>query len=672
MHASSTAVRSRRAFRASEWRGRGLAAVVLSSISCCGAEVIAAPSQAATDEADAQTFPVEFGPLTPVDRQNIPKLERSGGTGHWAFEPIVDYAPPAVSSDWARNEIDLFVLDALASQALDPSPRAPALTLLKRVHLDLTGLLPTPDEVAWFLAEPDFDAAYAQVVDALLASDHFGERWGAHWLDAARYADSDGYAHDEPRTIWPYRDYVIQAFNSDLPFDQFVIEQLAGDLLDDAGERELTAVAFHRNSMTNTEGGIDVEEFRVEAVKDRVNTTAKVFLGVTLECAQCHNHLYDPFTQEDYYRLYAFFNDADEAVVNVGTDVGEVELLSFAPLNEPRASFVQLRGDFLNAGPDVDPGVPSVLPPLRVEHRANRLDLAQWLTSRQQPLTPRVTVNRIWQALFGLGLVKTEDDFGQRGEAPTHPQLLDWLASRFMDDWSFKSLIRRIVFSATYQQASNVRADLDDPENRWLARQQRLRVEAEIVRDVTLQAAGLLDLRVGGPSVYPPVVRGVLEGGRGAQSWRTSEGADRYRRGVYTFLYRTVPYPSLAVFDAPEGLASVTRRARSSTPLQALTLLNDEVFFEAALVLGNGLSELGLSDDETLEYAVVRVLGRPPTQKETALLSQLLAEERAIPQDQSLQLWSRFREPPGDVVEATAWAMVGRVLLNLDETITRE
>lgn len=600
---------------------------------------------------------------------------------HWAFEPIANPAPPADDAEgWAHNGIDAFVWARLDEVGLRPSNEAEPSTLLRRVYLDLVGLLPSPERVAEF-NEDASDAAYEAVVDELLALPHFGERWAVYWLDAARYADSVGYAHDNPRTIWPYRDYVIRALNRDLPFDQFVIEQLAGDLLDDPTHEALIASGFHRNAMTNTEGGIDVEEFRVESVKDRVNTTAKVFMGLTLECAQCHDHLYDPLTQREYYQFYAFFNEVEEAALPlpVPSADDEVELLTFRQMEEPRETHVQRRGDFMNPGDLVEPGVPEVLPPLQASGRADRLDLALWLTSSEHPLLARVTVNRVWQALFGLGLVETEDDFGTRGDLPSHPELLDWLAHRFRTEgWSMKSLIREIVTSATYRQASARRSDLDDPNNRLLARQSRLRVEAEIIRDITLQSAGLLDMKVGGPPVYPPIPEGVIDSGRGAREWPVSEGADRYRRGIYTFLYRTVPYPSLVVFDAPDAVVSTTRRPRSNTFLQALTLLNDETFFEAALHFGVGLSQKEEWDDvERLVYAFRRTLSRDPRPRELDVLHDLLSAEREQARQPGSDEadddpWLSLDLLPFDVSEAASWTTVARVLLNLDEFITRE
>ncbi len=675
----------------------GMPALVVGGSVVAGGVAMASPSASRTDAGVS----VDAGDVHDAGREMGESAFGEDGTttadstagGHWAFEPIADPPLPIRSKDaWGRNAIDAFVGARLEQQGIYPSQEASPRTLLRRVYLDLIGLLPDEAEVVRFTEDPREDE-YEAVVDELLASEHFGERWALYWLDAARYADSEGYAHDEPRMIWPYRDYVIRAFNNDLPFDQFIVEQLAGDLLDDPSTEALLASSFHRNTMTNNEGGIDEEEFRTESVKDRVNTTAKVLLGLTLECAQCHDHVYEPLTQREYYQFYAFFNDADEASLKmeIPDQKLDVELLTFEQRQQPRETFVQQRGDFLNPGDLVQPGVPAVLPPLQAIGRPDRLDLALWLTSTEHPLLARVTVNRVWQALFGLGLVETEDDFGMRGDPPSHPELLDWLAYQFRaEGWSMKSLIRQIVTSSTYRQASTARPGVDDPKNRLLGRQSRLRVEAEIIRDITLQAAGLLNRRVGGPSVYPPIPDGVLDTGRGEREWPESEGQARFRRGIYTFFYRTVPYPSLVVFDAPDAVVSTTRRSRSNTFLQALTLLNDEVFFDAALQLGVNLSRMDESDDaERLVHAFHRTLSRDPEPRELELLLGLLSAERGSTvlsdqgeRDPSLgdgddespsdTVWSDLGVEHFDVAGATTWTVVARVLLNLDEFITRE
>ena len=586
-----------------------------------------------------------------------------GDLRHWSFRPVDAPTVPRVDDPFVTTSIDAFVARQLRARGVAPAPEADRRTLLRRVTLDLTGLPPTPQEVDAFVADASPDA-YANVVDRLLATDAYAERQARHWLDLARYADSDGYAIDAPRTMWRYRDWVIDAYASDMPFDRFTIEQLAGDLLPRATQAQRIATGFHRNTMRNDEGGVDPEEFRIEAVKDRVGTTATVWLGLTMACAQCHDHKYDPLTQEEFYRLYAFFDGDDDkallvdaAAVTDRKNRAQVAAAS-APVLARRAngrvSRVHEAGDFTRPGKVVVPGVPAVLHPFEKRSsgaEATRLDLAHWLVDPANPLTARVTVNRVWQQLFGRGLVATEEDFGSQGAPPTHPELLDHLAAEFVaDGWSHRRLLRRIVLSSTYRQASLQRPDLAaaDPDNELLARQVRLRLDAEIVRDVALAASGLLTAKVGGPSVFPPQPDGVLAQGQVERKWNVSDGADRYRRGLYTFRYRGTPYPALAVFDAPSGIETCTRRLRSNTPLQALTLLNDAAFHEAAVALAARIRAAGDDDAARTTAAFAFAVQRPPTPAERAIVAGLLAST------------------DGD------WVAVARVMLNLDETITRE
>ena len=696
---------------------------------------------------------IEQGALAP--RTETASSNERVASDHWSFQPVVRYGvPPVEHAAWVRSPIDAFVLARLEDQGIRPSPEADRPTLIRRLSLDLIGLPPTVEQVEAFLLDSRPDA-YERLVDWLLASPHYGERWGRHWLDAARYADSNGYTIDAPRSIWKYRDWVIEALNRDLPFDQFTIEQLAGDLLPDGTLAQQVATGFHRNTLINQEGGTDPEQFRVEAVLDRVETTGTVFLGLTIGCAQCHDHKFDPISQRDFYRLYAFLNNADEPTIDVPTeeesqardelntaieplrkrvkqlemellakqssweatlseearqalttdvqavlDVAEGErteeqqkalraaylqqstsrmellheietlqkrmpnvatTLAMRERDEPRETFVMIRGEFLRPGVRVTPGVPAVLPPLpESDMPPNRLDLARWLVSPDNPLTARVTVNRYWQAFFGRGLVETENDFGTQGTPPSHPELLDWLASEFVErGWSTKQMHRLMVTSATYRQASYERPDLVevDPRNLWLARQVRLRLEAEIVRDVALASSGLLWPRIGGPSVFPPQPGGVMELAQVKRDWNTSEGDDRYRRGMYTYFWRSTPHPFLKLFDAPDGNTACTRRARSNTPLQALTLLNDEAFYEAAEALARRvLDEAAANDVQRVRLAFRLCLAREPSAYEVRRLLEVVASG------------------PGETPEdrLAAWTTVGRVLLNLDETVTRE
>jgi hypothetical protein len=741
---------------------------------------------------------------------------------HWAFvAPSLPLVPERVNrKSGIANPIDDFILARLTKEHIKPSPEADRVTLIRRLSLDLTGLPPNIAEVDAFVKDRSPDA-YEKIVERLLASPHYGERWGRHWLDVARYADSNGYSIDAPRSIWKYRDWVIKALNEDMPFDQFTIWQLAGDLLDTNSLSLLTshlstppsplapliATGFNRNTQINQEGGIDPEQFRVESVMDRVSTTATAFLGITLACAQCHDHKFDPFTQRDYYQFYAFFNNTiedghgkdapegvleipgeNEATENVHKELEEAEVnldrylstkvsevmkweealtppdveklkpgvrvalkvpfadrtkkqrrtvyaafhpddadfkernarltklesnqpkpittLVMVERKEPRDTHIFTKGDFTRPADRVTPGVPAILNPLNSDqqtgraalprsfdsssqgypankknsgrapppYQATRLDLARWIVATNNPLTARVIVNRIWQQYFGRGLVETENDFGTQGSPPSHPELLDWLAcdlvapSSFNIErstlnvqrsapWSLKHLHRLIVTSATYRQSSKARPELAiiDPNNKLLARQNRLRLDAEIVRDVCLTACGLLNDKIGGPSVFPPQPDGVMTLGQSRREWKPSTGPDRYRRGMYTFFWRATPHPSLMVFDSADGFSTCTRRLRSNTPLQALTLLNDEAFHEFAQSLAaRVLIEGPKTDAARIDHAFRLCLSRPPSKDERQRLLRLLYHETAA----------------GD--GPTAWASVARVLLNLDETITRE
>ena len=646
---------------------------------------------------------------------------------HWSFEPPKRRTPPELAG--AKHPIDRFIQARLAEEDLSPSPPADPATLIRRVSLDLNGLPPTPQEVDAFVRDP---SSYERVVQRLLDSPHHGERWGRWWLDQARYADSNGYSIDAPRQIWKFRDWVIGALNRDMPFDQFTIEQLAGDLLPGATESQRIATGFHRNTQINQEGGIDKEQFRVDSVFDRVATTGGVWLGLTIGCAQCHDHKFDPIAQKEYYRLFAFLNNQDEPEMKVFDPTVDVKALAadfkevesrlvamtkdrhgeitawekgmakdfreklaapvkkalakpvakrtladnlelfavFVPRNDPlyilsdryreldtqlnkgtttmvlkelpkpRMTTVFIKGDFTRPAEEVTPGTPSVLHAFQAgSSQPTRLDLAKWLMSPDNPLTARVIVNRVWQQYFGRGIVETENDFGMQGTPPSHPELLDWLATEFMArKWSMKALHKLIVTSHTYRQSSAARADLRerDPGNYLLARQQRLRLDAEVVRDVCLAASGLLSPKIGGPPVYPPIPDGVMGQGQVKRVWSVSAGADKYRRGLYTFVYRASPPPALTVFDAPEGFNSCTRRIRSNTPLQALTLMNDSGFYEFATALEKIIRKEGV------EAAFKRCTARAPKADELAVLKKL------------------------DSLNAA------RVLLNLDETMTRE
>jgi len=612
---------------------------------------------------------------------------------HWAFVSPKRPEIPNIRHQ-ARNAIDRFVFARLQREGLTPSSEADKPTLIRRVTLDLTGLLPTPNEVEDFLKDASPNA-YGKVVDRLLASPHYGERQARHWLDLARYADSNGFTIDGPRQIWAYRDWVINAFNADMPFDRFTMEQLAGDLLPNATTDQKIATGFHRNTSFNEEGGTDAEQFRVERTVDRANTTAAVWLGLTAGCAQCHDHKFDPISQKDYYSLYAFFDSCDEPTMPIGgtpemertisalqqmeywiqknggsrEDIAIIhkeikrvqgKLPTTLVMRErpaPRETFVQVRGDFLRRGDRVEPTYPTAISATTAGRLLTRLDLAKWLVSEENPLTARVTVNREWQKFFGRGLVETENDFGYQGSFPTHPELLDWLAVEFREKgWSFKRLHKLIVTSATYRQSSASRKDLaeKDPRNLLLARQSRVRLEAEIIRDAALTASGLLNPKVGGPGVYPPQPKEVFAFTQSNHPWPESKGPDRYRRGMYTFIWRQSQHPLLTTFDAADAQTPCTRRNRSNTPLQALHLANDPVFVEFANALGKRIETEGPADDAgRIDYAFRLCFAREPSTAERERLLAYVDNKRKSD-------------------SKTVWSAVARVLLNLDEFVTRE
>ena len=721
-----------------------------------------------------------------------------GAQQHWAFVPIRKPELPAVAhKSWCSNPIDYFVLAGLERKKIQPSPAAAPEILMRRLYLDLTGLPPAADEVDRFCEDyqRNADRAYEELVDRLLASPHYGEMQARHWLDQARYADSNGYSIDAPRSIWKYREWVIQAFNRDLPFDQFTIEQLAGDLLPRATLDQKIATGFHRNTQINQEGGIDTEQFRIESIVDRVNTTGTVWLGLTIGCCQCHDHKFDPITQREYYQFFAFFNNCDEPTLEILTDVTrkaraelraqikelQATLGKLDPTNEksiekwersitdqtrrqlpkqivdiflvaengrnkrqkkiledayrradltrhaigslgspwlaamnveifrrrqelvhrlelllkqepaitttmivsersqPRTTTILLGGDFLRRGAIVQPGTPVVLP-LYKRNPRTRLDLARWLVSPENPLTARVTVNRYWGQLFGMGLVETDNDFGTQGSRPSHPELLDWLASEFRTGgWSIKKIQKTIVMSSTYRQSSHARKDLEvvDPRNQLLARQNRFRVSAEIVRDLCLFTSGLLNPTVGGPSIFPPQPEGVYRFTQIDRAWKTSPAPECYRRGMYTWFWRSAPHPALMVFDAPDASSSCTRRNRTNTPLQALTLLNDSGFYEYAQALADRiLSQPDVSDKVRIENLFRICLSRRPNPVESRRLldfrascAQSFREHRA----EARQLLHTRPDRGGDqLIDHASWIMLARVLMNLDEFITRE
>jgi hypothetical protein len=649
---------------------------------------------------------------------------------HWAFIPPERTPIPAIGDpSWARNAIDRFIQAELTAHKLRPSPAADRPTLIRRVTLDLTGLPPTVEEVDAFLSDAAPDA-YERLVDRLLASPRYGERMALDWLDAARYADSGGYQGDILRTMWPWRHWVIAALNANLTFDQFSIEQLAGDLLPDPTRDQFVATGFHRNHRINDEDGIIPEEFRVEYVSDRVETTATVWLGLTLGCARCHDHKYDPLSQREYYGLYAFFNSVDEQgrghgnappVLRLptpeqesrlgeidreltqlrqsadehaeqiksleeqrnGVEAGVVTTMIMRDLPEPRATFVLTRGAYDKPADPVPSGTPAALPPPAAKPTSNRLELARWLFAPDHPLTARVAVNRIWQLHFGRGLVGTPEDFGTQGELPSHPALLEWLATELVrTGWDIKGLQRLIVTSATYRQSSAGSEELVriDPENRLLARGSRFRLPAETLRDQALFASGLLEERLGGPSVKPYQPPGLWEEMASASSrYVQDHGADLYRRGLYTFVRRTITHPGMAVLDAPNRELCAVRRPRTNTPTQALNLMNDPAFVEAARSLAERALDGGATDHHAMVSGMFRrILARAPSTPEADVLRTALEAFRGQYRDnpaEAQRLIDVGESKPAadqDPVQLAALTAVAGLILNLDETLVRE
>jgi mono/diheme cytochrome c family protein len=664
---------------------------------------------------------------------------------HWAFlKPKRGPLPAVRDRAWPRKGLDYFVLARLEKKGLKPTAEADRYALLRRVSLDLRGLPPTPHEVEAFIKDTSTDA-YEKAVDRFLKDAAYGERWARMWLDLARYADSAGYGSDPLRTIWRYRDWVIDAFNRNLPYDRFTIEQLAGDLLPQPTLEQRMATAFHRNTMTNTEGGTDDEEFRVAAVKDRVDTTMQVWMGLTMGCAKCHSHKFDPITQKEYYRFYAFFNqtaDADRGdespVVPAPTPdiqerrrridariatvkkrfaepsrvavaalrrtplpleslplLGEIARLEKSkpaiptvpvmvelPVKQRRQTHLMSKGNYLNAGEKVEAGVPAAFPPLPKDAPSNRLGMAKWLFAADNPLTARVAVNRYWAQLFGTGLVETEEDFGTQGDMPSHPELLDWLATEYVRlGWDTKAFLKMLVTSATYRQSSKVTPErlAKDPRNRLLSRGPRFRLEAEMVRDQALALSGLLSRKMHGPSVYPPQPPGLWQAAfNGQRTWATSKGEDRYRRGLYTFWRRTVPYPSMATFDATSRETCTVRRIRTNTPLQAFVTLNDPCYVESAQALARRIvKEGGSTAEDRARFALRLCLCRPPQAEQVKHVAALFESERQHYRKNAKAALSLATEPLGalpagmDAAELAAWTVVANVLLNLDAVLMK-
>ena len=738
--------------------------------------------------------PPESGRKLTAEQRDLLRRWIEGGAEyerHWAFETRSRPTPPAVEGeDWVRNDIDRFVLRRLEKEGLAPSPEAGRRMLIRRLSLDLTGLPPTPGEVEEFLSDHE-DGAYVRLVERLLASPHYGERMALEWLDAARYADSNGFQQDGDRHSYIWRDWVVRALNDNKPFDQFTIEQLAGDLLDDPTQDQLIATSFNRNHMLNGEGGAIAEEQRNNVVFDRVDTTSTIWLGLTMACAQCHDHKYDPVSQHDYYRFFAYFNNVPESgkvdrrlgrlqyanpVLKIASDEQEAEekrlekerfgfqkflrdeqaeidkavaawwnaakkpddlpdkldpvrdrafetldgyntrfvreeflrrtdesewreaqvgfdrtekelqklrdamqvVMVMEEREETRPTHVLDRGDYESPLEPVTPGLPAELAPDDFDGPPNRLGLARWLVDPENPLTARVIVNRQWQRFFGIGIVKTSEDFGVQAEDPTHPELLDWLASEFVESgWNVKHMHRLIVTSATYRQTSRADESLwrEDPENRLVARATRFRLPSLVLRDQALAFAGLLRPDIGGAPVYPYQPDGLWhEFSYEKFRYHQDEGDKLYRRSLYTFWRRTVAPTTF--FDTANRQICSVRKSRTNTPLHALVTLNDPAYVEAARIWAEAM--VSSPSEDPVAEAFVRATGREPSEEERRILARTLGKARdyfASHRDRALDLLAtgdRARDESLDPVEVASHAQVAQLILNLDEVLNRE
>ncbi|MCM4172271.1 DUF1553 domain-containing protein [Arenibacter sp. TNZ] len=636
---------------------------------------------------------------------------------HWAFiAPKKADLPKTATEGWVQNEIDAFILEKLEENELAPSKKAEEHTLIRRMSLDLTGLPPNSEQVQRFLSDSPGNLL-EQAVDEFLASPAYGERMTQVWLDVARYADSHGYQDDSFRSMWPWRDWVIHAFNENLPYDDFLTQQLAGDLMPDASREQVLATGFNRNHPITQEGGVIQEEYRSYYVVDRTNTLGKGILGLTLECAKCHDHKYDQLKQRDYFEIYSFFNNVDEKGLRMDavqaanqkyfadapfiaiTDKESKGVLSFINkakgedvkvmvMNDstPRKTYIFNRGEYDSPGEEVAPNAPEIILPFSEDLPKNRLGLAQWVTDENNPLTARVFVNRVWGMLFGNGLVMTSEDFGVQGSLPTHPQLLDWLARDFMEHgWDIKYLLKKIMLSATYQQSSIATEESKkaDPDNKWLSRAPRFRMSGEIIRDYFLATSGLLNREIGGPSVKPYQPAGLWEetnagGNRGVlTTYIADEGNKLYRRSLYTLWKRTLPPPSMSIFDAPNRDICEVRRQKTNTPLQALALQNDVQMLEAARVLAENTITDIKDDHEWVTTVFRRILVRNPKEEEKKVLEEYYTDAldnflNNKGNAEKLVAQGDYKRLETDPEQTAALMLTAQVIYNLDETITKE
>ncbi|MBX3253358.1 MAG: PSD1 domain-containing protein [Chitinophagaceae bacterium] len=653
--------------------------------------------------------------LTPREIRVIEKWIRQGAAyeKHWAFAaPVKNALPEIKDAGRAKNEIDYFIMQKLEQVKLTANPESDKERLLKRVSLDITGLPPTIEMMDKFLVDNSADA-YEKIVDDLLQQPAYGEKMAIYWMDLARYADSHGFQDDNYRSQWPWRDWVIHAFNKNMPYNQFVTWQLAGDLLPNANKEQLLATSFNRNHKITEEGGVIQEEYRVEYVADRTNTFGKAFLGISFECARCHDHKYDPLSQKEYFQLFSFFNNIDEKGLESSNtitvqsfsknpqmeisnedvktilhfvqkkDTNTLKISIMGELKDSvRKAYVLNRGAYDAHGEEVKPGTPQSIMAFDAKYSPDRTGLSEWLFDTNNPLTARIFVNQMWQEFFGKGIVRTASDFGMQGALPTHPALLDWLAVDFMESgWDVKRLIKKLVMSATYRQSSVITPEKleRDPDNNFLARASRHRVKAELVRDIVLSSSGLLVKKIGGPSVKHYQPKGLWEtatSGRGIlATYIQDRGESLYRRGLYTLIKRTVLPPQMSVFDASKREVCETGRLTTNTPLQALIMMNDPTVLEAARVLATALQNEQSATDEKITKAFRLIICRKPKEEELKILKNLYEEQVKTLDAQKAKEMLQVGEYPKTVNtddKLTASLMqVVCTIYNMEEAISR-
>ena len=607
--------------------------------------------------------------LTNKEKETLKKWIEQGAKwkSHWSYsKPILPEIPKTDFSNWCSNEIDFFIANKLESKGLKPSEIEEKEIVIRRLYFDLIGLPPSINDIDDFLTNESNDA-YEKIVDKLLSSKSYGERMASIWMDLARYGDSHGYQDDQERIMWPWRDWVIHAYNKNLSYDKFITWQIAGDMLPNATKEQILASGFNRNHKITQEGGVVPEEYRVEYVADRAVTTSKIMMGLTVECARCHSHKYDPISHEEFFSFYSFFNNVDEeglivygetapkpnlkitkedlknelSFVNLPDSISDVTLMVMKETENLRNTYVLNRGSYDSPTTKVSPGTPKVVLPFDYKKNpANRVGLSKWFFDEDNPLTSRVAVNRIWQQFFGIGIVATPDDFGSQGSKPINPELLDWLAYTYQknDKWDTKKFIKRIVMSSTYKQSSKAKKEnlLIDFDNMYLAQYPRQKLSAEMIRDNALASSGMLVNRIGGPSVKPMQPPGlwneVTGGGGGSLAFYVPDTGDNlFRRSLYTFWKRTVPPPSMMIFDAPTRDFCVAVRQKTSTPLQSLALMNDPQYLLAAESLSKKIfSEKGASEKEKIIKLYRTVTGRSPNKTELLKLNSYLNEVKKI------------------------------------------